>query len=494
MSQRPSHPPFDPARRAFLARSASWSLLSTLGAAGFFPTALGAEDPAAPRQPHFAAKAKRVLFLFMNGGPSQVDTFDYRPELQRNDGKSVDLEVRRNKFESCTILGSKRTFAQHGATGQWCSDVFPHLAKHLDKLAIVKSLYTDSFAHGSALLQMNSGQFLTGHPAMGSWIHYGLGSENRDLPGFVVMQDPRGGPISGAANWSAGYMPASHQGSLFRAAGDPLLDLAPAPNNPRASMNAAAQAEQITALNGLNSIHQRDRASDSRLTARMASYDLATRMQSAAAEALRIDAESEATRRMYGLDAPKPNHSIALGPAPFGRQCLIARRLLERDVRFVQIYHGGGHQQQTWDGHADIEENLRIHCPEVDQPIAALLEDLDRTGLLKDTLVIWGGEFGRQPVSQQAVAGQLAATGGRDHNPQGFTMWLAGAGIKPGSYGETDELGYKAVVNRHHVRDLHATVLHLLGLDHETLTYPYGGLDRKLTGVVEAHPIDAILA
>lgn len=485
-------------RRAFLERSgAGLSLLGALSAGGLFGRAYAAPDatdPLAPRNPHFDAKAKRVIFLFMFGGPSQMDTFDYKPELQRNDGKTVDLEVRRNKFEKSVVLASKRRFAQYGETGQWCSDVFPHLSKHLDKMAIVKSLYTDSFAHGSAVLQMNSGQFQTGHPAMGSWINYGLGSMNRDLPGFVVMQDPRGGPISGASNWSAGYMPAAYQGSLFRATGDPLLDLTPAATNPRSRANESEQRGDVDVLNGLNALHRRGRESDSRLAARMASYDLAMRMQSMAAEALDLESESEATLAMYGIGAPKPDHPIALGPSPFGRQCLIARRLLERDVRFVQIYHGGGHQQQTWDGHADIEENLNIHGPEVDLPIAGLLADLERTGLLKDTLVIWGGEFGRQPVSQLAVAGQLESKGGRDHNPQGFSMWLAGGGIAPGSYGESDELGYRAASNRHHVRDLHATVLHLLGLDFHRLTFPYGGLDRKFTGVVEPKLIEGILA
>jgi hypothetical protein len=364
----------------------------------------------------------------------------------------------------------------------------------MDKLAVVKSLWTDSFAHGSAVLQMNSGQILQGHPAMGAWVTYGRGSENDSLPAFVVMHDPRGGPISGPANWTSGYMPAAYQGTVFRSTGTPLLDLAADPRTTRGAMSEAQQRAQVELVSELNALHAAERPGHDVLAARDASYDLALRMQKTAPEALDISQETEETRRMYGLYDPTPDHPLSVGPAPFGRQCLIARRLVERGVRFVQIYHGGGHQQQTWDAHHGVEENLAIHCPEIDRPIAGLLEDLARTGLLEETLVIWGGEFGRQPVSQQAGNGQVAAAGGRDHNPKALTMWLAGAGVRPGSYGETDEIGAEAAVDRRHLRDLHATVLHLLGLDHRRLTFPYGGLDRKLTGVVEAEPIHGILA
>ncbi len=439
-------------------------------------------NPLAARKQHFPAKAKACIFLFMYGGPSQMDLFDYKPQLQKRDGQSIDIEIRRGSIQKQVILGSKQKFAQHGDSGMWISDALPHLYQHADKLAVVKSLYADSFAHGSAMIQMNSGRILQGHPAIGAWMGYGLGTMNQNLPGFVVMLDPRGGPISGAANWSSGYMPAAYQGTVFRSAGQPILNLAPG-----GGLTPAMQRDQIDVIGKLDAEHLADRPGYSELQARIASYELAFQLQTSAPEALDISQEDEKTREMYGLNDPARGHSLSLGPAPFGRQCLIARRLVERGVRFVQIYSGGGHQQQNWDAHLGIDENLKIHCPEIDKPIAALLTDLQQRGLLEETLVVWGGEFGRQPVSQDK--------GGRDHNPKGFSYWLAGGGVKGGtSYGETDELGHEAVVNRHHVRDLHATILHLMGLDHHKLTYFYGGLNQRLTGVIPAEPIKAILA
>ena len=474
-------------------------LLRQAGAAlagGGLMSALASADEknAGGAGPHHAPRVKRVLYLFMFGGPSQMDLFDYKPELQARTGQSIDFERRRHKFREAHLLGSARTFKRWGDTGQWCSDAFEHLPHHMDKLAVVKSLYTDSFAHGSAVLQMNSGQVFQGHPSLGTWVTYGLGSEGNDLPAYVVMHDPRGGPISGPANWTSGYMPASYQGTLFRAVGDPLLHMAPGPGSNSASMTSEMQEQRLALLARLNDRHASLRPGHSDLQARTNTYRLAHRMQSSAPEALDLSAEDEATQAMYGLHDPRPDHPLSVGPAVFGRQCLIARRLLERGVRFVQIYHGGGHQQQTWDAHHGVEENLAIHCPEVDRPIAGLLTDLDRRGLLEETLVIWGGEFGRSPVSQQAGDGQEAASLGRDHNPKACTVWLAGGGIRPGSYGETDELGSEAAVNRHHVRDLHATVLHLLGFDHERLTYHHAGFDRKLTGVIEPELMHGILA
>jgi len=502
-SPRDDDPRPDTTRRGFLGGAAGLSLLTLLAQGGLFGEAARAVaaagdregDPLAPRPQHFPAKAKHCIFLFMFGGPSQMDLFDPKPELNKRDGQTADIEVRRHDVHSSVLLGSKRTFKQHGQTGQWCSDAFPRLSAHMDKLAVIKSLYTDSFAHGSAVLQMNSGQALQGHPSMGSWLTYALGTQNRDLPGFVVMHDQRGGPISGPTNWSSGYMPAAYQGTLLRSTGQPLLYLTPdAAAGGRTGMSRAMQLDQIETLNVLNAEHLASRAADSELAARMASYDLAYRMQDSAPEALDLSQEPEETLKGYALDQPRGSHSLSIGPAPFGRQCLIARRLIQRGVRFVQIYNGGGHQQQTWDAHQGVEENLSIHCPETDQPIAMLLTDLERTGLLDETLVIWGGEFGRQPVSQEAVAGQDKNNTGRDHNPKGFTMWMAGAGIQPGSVGETDELGSEAVVERHHIRDLHATVLHLMGLDTHKLTYRYGGLERKLTGVIEPEIIKGVLA
>ena len=442
------------------------------------------------QEPKLPSKAKSVIFLFMFGGPSQVDLFDYKPELQKRDGQSIQNEFRRGSKTQAVLQASRRNFAQHGNSGLWCSDAFPKIAKHMDKLAMVKSLTSDSFAHGSALLQINCGRILQGHPSLGSWVNYGLGSVNQNLPGFVVMLDPRGGPTSGAPNWSNGYMPASYQGTLMRSGAQPILNL-----RPPANIDAASQRAEIDLLNELNRNYSQDRNSNSELQARIASYELAFQLQIAAPEAMDLSQETAETIAMYGIDEPKPDwHPLALGPSTFGRQCLIARRLVERGVRFIQIYSGGGNAggQNTWDGHHGIEENLKLHCPEVDRPIAALLSDLERSGLLESTLVVWGGEFGRMPVSETFNTG--GKPGGRDHNPKGFTYWFAGAGVKPGtSYGQTDELGEVAVENPRHLRDLHATILHLMGLDHRKLTYFHGGLDEKLTGVIDASPIREIM-
>ena len=483
-------------RREFLwqagAGFAGLALTALLDQDGFFTRqAVAAGTPGATLKPsnvplplaHLPFRAKSCIFLFMYGGPSQMDLFDYKPELQKRDGQSVNMEIRRRSMQQSKLLASKRRWAQHGQSGQWCSDAFPLLARKMDQLAVIKSLYADSFAHGSAMLQMNSGRVIQGHPSLGSWLSYGLGTLNRDLPGYVVMLDPRGGPISGSANWSSGFMPATFQGTVFRATGQPILNLDSASGLP-----PEMQHELITTANALNAEHLARHPGYSELQARIASYELAFQLQHTAPDALDLAQESEATRELYGLNVPKPEHPLALGPAPFGRQCLIARRLLERGVRFVQIYHGGGHQQQNWDAHNGVEENLQIHCPEIDQPIHALLTDLQQRGLLDETLIVWGGEFGRQPVVQ-------GGSNGRDHNPKGFTYFLAGAGVKGGvSYGETDELGHEAVVNRHHIRDLHATILHLMGLDYEKLTYFYSGLNQKLTGVLEPEIIHGLLA
>jgi len=467
---------------------AGLALAAALDQDGFFTRhAFGAVsdqrvNPLSARPTHLPTKAKACIFLFMYGGPSQMDLFDYKPELQKRNGQTVQMEIRRRDMQPSKLLASKRQFRQCGQSGLWCSDILPHLSQQMDKLAVIKSLYQDSFAHGSAMIQMNSGRVIQGYPSLGSWLGYGLGTLNQNLPGYVVMLDPRGGPISGAANWSSGFMPAAYQGTVFRSSGQPILNLDSA-----SGMTAPMQHDLINTANTLNAEHMAARPGYSELQARIASYELAFQLQTTAPEALDLSQESSAAKEMYGLNEPIPNHALALGPAPFGRQCLIARRLVERGVRFVQIYHGGGHQQQNWDAHLGVEENLKIHGPEIDKPIAALLTDLEQRGLLDETLVVWGGEFGRQPAAQ--------GNEGRDHNPKGFTYFLAGGGVKGGiSYGETDELGHEAVVNRHHIRDLHATMLHLMGLDHRKLTYFYGGLDQKLTGVVEASIIKGILA
>ena len=333
----------------------------------------------------------------------------------------------------------------------------------------------DSPIHGSALLMLNSGSIISGSPCLGTWVNYGLGTVNQNLPGFVVMLDPRGGPISGPKNWSNGYMPAHYQATVMRSSGSPILNLSP----PKGT-TPKIQREMLDTLSYYNVEHERLRATNSNLAARIASYELAFKMQNSAPEAVDVSQETEATQKLYGLDDKKT--------ATFGRQCLLARRLIERDVRFIQIYSGGNHNDANWDAHGDLTHNHNLHAGETDKPIAGVLKDLKQRGLLDETLVVWGGEFGRQPTAEYAKGT------GRDHNAYGFTMWMAGGGIKGGvSVGKTDDLGSAAVEDRMHVRHLHATILHQLGLDPNRLTYFYGGLDRKLVGVEGADPIAQII-
>jgi hypothetical protein len=348
------------------------------------------------------------------------------------------------------------------------------LARQVDDIAFVHSMTADSPIHGSAMLMMNSGRILSGSPCLGSWVNYGLGSVNENLPGFVVMLDPTGGPISGAKNWSSGFMPASYQGTVMRSQGDPILDL----ELPQ-GMTQSMQRRMLDSLRELNSQHQLKRMDNSHLAARIASYELAFQMQAHAPEAVDLSQESEATKAMYGLDRD-PTFE-------FGRRCLLARRLVERGVRFVQLYSGGAHNDDNWDAHGDLVKNHTYHAGRTDKPIAGLLKDLKLRGMLDETLVIWGGEFGRQPTAEYAEGT------GRDHNAYGFTMWLAGGGIKPGiSVGQTDELG-SAAVEPLHVKHLHATALHQLGIDSNRLTYFHGGLDHKLVGVEGANPISELI-
>jgi hypothetical protein len=429
-------------------------------------------------RPHFAPRAKAVIFLFMYGGPSHVDTFDYKPELYRLDGKTIKVRTRGRggSKDEGRIVGPKWQFAQHGRCGKWVSGLFPHLATQVDKIAFVHSMYAESPIHGSAMLMMNSGRLLSGHPCLGAWVNHGLGSANRNLPGFVVMLDRTGGPISGAKNWSAGYMPATYQGVVVRATGTPIMDLDLPPG-----MTRARQRKLLDELARHNRAHLADHPGNSELEARIAAWELAFRMQDHAPEAMDLDREREETKALYGIDR-EPT-------ADFGRKCLLARRLVERGVRFVQIYSGGHHDDNNWDAHGDLVRNHERHAGATDRPIAGLLADLERTGLLDETLVVWGGEFGRQPTAEYAEGT------GRDHNSYGFTMWLAGGGIKGGaSVGETDELGSAAVVDRMHVKNLHATILTQLGLDPDRLSFRFRGLDEKLVGVEGAQPIRQIIA
>jgi hypothetical protein len=353
--------------------------------------------------------------------------------------------------------------------------LFPNVGECVDEIAFIHSMTADSPLHGSAMLQMNSGKILSGSPCLGSWVNYGLGTANQNLPGFVVMLDPTGGPISGAKNWSSGYMPAVYQGTILRSSGAPILDL-----EPQRGITRPMQRELLNTLGEYNREHQLARVDNSNLAARISSYELAYRMQASAPEAVNVDAEPADVKELYGLNEKRT--------ANFGRRCLLARRLVERGVRFVQIYSGGNHNDSNWDAHGDLMKNHTLHAGATDRPIAGLLKDLKRTGLLDSTLVVWGGEFGRQPTAEYAEGT------GRDHNAYGFTMWMAGGGIKGGvSVGETDELGAAAVKDRLHVKNLHATILQQLGIHPEKLTYFHSGLEQKLVGVEGAEPIHQIV-
>ena len=475
-------------RRQFLWEAgggfAGVAMAGMLGDDGFLDRQTRAADgvskyvnPLAPRKPHFKPKAKNVIFLFMYGGPSHIDTFDYKPTMKGMDNKTVDVKTfgRGGHKKSGRIVEPRWDFKQYGQCGKWVSDLFPHFAECVDDVAFLHSMTADSPIHGSALLMMNSGSIVSGSPCLGTWVNYGLGTVNQNLPGFVVMLDPRGGPISGPKNWSNGYMPAHYQATVMRSSGSPILNL-----KPPAGITDSIQQKLLHTLKEYNVEHERIRATNSNLSARIASYELAFKMQKSAPEAVDLGQETEATQKLYGLDDKKT--------AAFGRQCLMARRLVERDVRFIQIYSGGNHNDANWDAHGDLAHNHNLHAGETDKPIAGLLKDLKQRGMLDDTLVVWGGEFGRQPTAEYAKGT------GRDHNAYGFTMWLAGGGIKGGvSVGETDELGSAATKDRMHVKHLHATILQQLGLDPNRLSYFYGGLDRKLVGVEGADPIAQII-
>lgn len=445
------------------------ALTMMLAGDGFFQPALASSEtksPLAPKKTHFPAKAKHVIVLFMYGGVSQVDTFDPKPELNKRHGQPMpDLESDpllkiRNPG---TLLGSARAFKKCGQSGIEVSDYYPYLGQVIDDIAVIRSTYTDSFAHGSGLIQMNTGMLRQGFPSLGSWVTYGMGTENENLPAYVVMLDHRGGPISGPPNWSSGFMPATYQGTQFRTSGDPILHL-----RPPAGVTPEQQRQQIELLRKMHAHRGPASPENEALMARIQSYELAFRMQSSAPEAVDLSRETEETKRLYGLDNPTTEK--------FGRNLLIARRLVERGVRFVQVYSGGGHFDDSWDAHSDVEKNHALHCAETDKPMYALLTDLKRRGLLEETLIVWTGEFGRTPTSQNSK--------GRDHSPRGFSTWLAGAGVKGGQViGATDDFGYRAVEEKVHVHDLHATILHLLGFDHTLLTYFHAGRNYRLTDV-----------
>ncbi len=465
-------------RRQMLKRFASG--FGMLGLAGLLADDLFAGDivnPAAPRltqAPHFAPKAKRIIFLFMSGGPSHVDTFDPKPRLAIDNGKPLPFEQPKLfRTKTGNLLQSPYKFSKHGQSGIEISELFPNIAKQVDDLCVIRSMVADNINHNGACLQMNTGEQAFSRPSMGSWLLYGLGSENKNLPGFVVISPAQ--PSQGAPLWSSSFLPASYQGTLVSDLSKPIANL----GNDKVS--SKRQRQQLDALMQLNQLHQAKRHEDSRLNARIESFELAFRMQAEAPEAFGIEGETEATKKLYG---------IGEGPTDiFGKQCLMARRLAERGVRMVQVYHtqtAARSSCQLWDQHSNLKAELPNNCLATDKPVAGLLQDLKARGLLKDTLVVWGGEFGRTPTAE--------GTDGREHHPWGFTMWLAGGGIKGGlAYGATDDFGWHAIQNKVHVHDLHATILHLMGLDHEKLTYRHSGRDYRLTDV-SGHVVSDILA
>jgi hypothetical protein len=426
-------------------------------------------NPFAPKAPHFKPRATAVISLFMSGGVSQVDTFDPKSALSKYAGQPLDGKVAGDvvvrQGHPGPLMPSPFAFKRYGQSGIEVSEIFPHVASHVDEIAFVRSVYGQSNDHVQATYEMQMGQTRMGFPSVGSWVTYGLGSESSSLPAYVVIHDTRGGPIGGVNDWSSGFLPASYQGTLFRASGDPIVDL-----RPPSSLSPEQQRARLDLLAKLNELDLQRNPDNAELAARISSYELAFRMQGCAPEALDVARESDATKKLYGLDDKLTE--------PFGRQCLMARRLVEHGVRFVQLFHGGmGNQNvDTWDAHGDVKSNHSQHAAESDKPIAGLLVDLKARGLLDSTLVIWHGEFGRMPISQRGV--------GRDHNPGAMTVWMAGAGIKGGqAIGATDDFGYKAAEQPVSYHDLHATMLHLLGIDHKKLTYKFNGRNMRLTDV-----------
>jgi len=419
-------------------------------------------DPLEPKSPHHRPAAKAVIWLFMEGGPSQIDLFDPKPKLKDLDGQPLPESIRPKQTAMPGtslngLMASRREFKQYGQSGLWVSDWYPHIAQHVDDLAVIRSCWADGINHAGSVLQMNTGSILGGRPSMGSWVNYGLGSANMNLPSFVVLIDDRT-VVGGPKNWSSGFLPATYQGTQFRQGDTPLLHL----ERPAGSSDAQ-QRGKLAVLKRLNEIWSEDKQEDTELEARIRSYELAYQMQSAAPEAVDLSKESNATKTMYGIDEETT--------AAFGTNCLLARRLVERGVHFVELYCGSG---SGWDAHTDLERNHSKWCRVSDKPIAALLTDLKARGMLQDTLVVWGGEFGRTPFSEKSK--------GRDHNPWGFTIWMAGAGVKGGQcIGATDELGLKAVEQPVHVHDIHASILHTLGLNHVQLTYMHNGRAERPT-------------
>jgi hypothetical protein len=415
------------------------------------------------RPAHHRPAARAVIWCFLDGGPSHIDLFDPKPVLDQLAGQPLPASFKRpvtamGRTAYTPLLGSQRTFRRHGASGVWVSDWYPQIAERVDDIAVIRGCQADGLNHVGSVCQMNTGSVLAGRPSLGSWSTYGLGSESDELPSFVVLQDYPEEPPGGSRNWGTGFVPSTYQGTRFRQDGPPILNLAPP-----AMVTPAAERSRRRLIGELNRRHFAERSDDDRLEARILSYELAYRLQSAAPEAVDLSCESSETLALYGIDRETTRAA--------GRNCLLARRLVERGVRFVQLYMGSG---SRWDAHKDMEGNHGRYCMESDRPIAGLLADLKRRGMLSNTLVVWGGEFGRTPMSESGT--------GRDHNPYGFTMWMAGGGIRGGVvHGETDEIGLYAIAGKTHVHDIHATILHCLGLDHRRLTFPHNGRDERPT-------------
>ena len=453
-------------RREFLGRTGGG--LGMLGLATLLgeqesPAAQSDGSSAALPVTHFKPRAKSVIWCFMYGGPSGIDLFDYKPELEKHDGQPYAGAAGLMTFSGRVgpLMRPPFAFRPYGECGQTVSELYPNIARHVDEIAFLKSCYVETNVHDQALYQLNSGMTRLGFPSAGSWITYGLGSENRNLPGYVVMYDPRGIPVGGSPLWAAGFLPSIHSGTVFRAGPTPILNL----KRPH-GVSAAAQRRQLDLIASMNEDHRRVRPGEEAFEARIKSFELAYRMQAEAPAAADLANETEETKRLYGMQEPESR--------TYGSQLLTARRLVERGVRVIQVYSGG--TNSDWDSHSKIDVNHRLRTQETDAPIAGLLADLKRRGMLDETLVIWGGEFGRLPMSEGGR--------GRDHNPHGFVMWMAGGGVQGGvSYGETDEVGFRAVVNPVSVHDIHATILYLLGLDHTRLTYRHNGRDFRLTDV-----------
>jgi Protein of unknown function (DUF1501) len=449
--------------------------------ATIFGRDLFAADPAPrnfdlkPKPPHFPARAKSVIHLFMNGGPSQVDLFDPKPTLKRLSGTAPSRELAfaiSNGKESGTLFPSPYEFKPRGNSGIEISDALPHLAECVDDIALIRSMYGEHANHEPALFLMHTGRTIASRPSLGSWVTYGLGTENQNLPAYVVLDDPKGLPINGISNWQSAWLPPLFQGTRFRTEGPPVLNLEPRPEVP----TPLVEAERAL-LQRLDEAHRQQRPYQPELDARISSYELAARMQMSASDALDVDRESEATRDAYGL-----NDSAT---ASYGKRCLMARRLVERGVRFVQLYI----ESQIFDNHDNLQSGLNYACTKTDKPVAALLKDLKQRGLLDSTLVVWGGEFGRLPMSQGS------GKPGRDHGPNGFSVWMAGGGVKSGiAYGSTDDIGFKAAENKVSVHDFHATILHLLGMQYRELFYDRNGLRERLTDQFPARVVSEILA